>query len=101
MQILNFIVEMTTVGKIILTPSSRRLCVYIRLDAPCLSASLRSRFPSSSKMLKLQRIDHQVLNAKLHQKEADIVALAGLPRCRYSSPPTWPGRGTDIKLHRL
>ena len=30
-----------------------------------------------SKMLSMRKIDHQVLNAKLHQKEADIVALAG------------------------
>ena len=30
-----------------------------------------------SRMLKLRNIPHQVLNAKLHQKEADIVALAG------------------------
>lgn len=30
-----------------------------------------------SRMLQMRRIDHNVLNAKLHQKEADIVALAG------------------------
>src|SRR5574344_1539623 len=30
-----------------------------------------------SKMLEMRKIPHQVLNAKLHQKEADIVALAG------------------------
>jgi len=30
-----------------------------------------------SKMLQMRKIPHQVLNAKLHQKEADIVALAG------------------------
>ena len=30
-----------------------------------------------SRLLNLRRIPHQVLNAKLHQKEADIVALAG------------------------
>ena len=30
-----------------------------------------------SKMLSMRKIEHQVLNAKLHQKEADIVALAG------------------------
>ena len=30
-----------------------------------------------SKMLSMRKIPHQVLNAKLHQKEADIVALAG------------------------
>ncbi len=66
-----------------------------------------------SKMLQMRKIPHQVLNAKLHQKEADIVALAG-----QSSPGTimvdgkpeermlgtvtiatnMAGRGTDIKL---
>ena len=66
-----------------------------------------------SKMLQMRKIPHQVLNAKLHQKEADIVALAG-----QSSKGTvmvdgkaeermlgtvtiatnMAGRGTDIKL---
>ena len=66
-----------------------------------------------SKMLSMRKIPHQVLNAKLHQKEADIVALAG-----QSSKGTvvvgdkteermlgtvtiatnMAGRGTDIKL---
>ena len=71
-----------------------------------------------SKMLSMRKIPHQVLNAKLHQKEADIVALAG-----QSSMGTYfeedeqgnriekqgllgavtiatnmAGRGTDIKL---
>ena len=32
-----------------------------------------------SKMLTMRKIEHNVLNAKLHQKEADIVAKAGLP----------------------
>ena len=72
-----------------------------------------------SKMLTMRKIPHQVLNAKLHQKEAEIVALAGrstmgtveitdeqgnkhteqrllgahvrrLPHMNIASPPTWP-----------
>ena len=52
-----------------------------------------------SRMLTLRKIKHNVLNAKLHQKEAEIVALAG-----QSSTVTianiMAGRGTDIKLSK-
>ena len=66
-----------------------------------------------SRMLSLRKIPHQVLNAKLHQKEADIVALAGQsqkgtvmvdgkPEERMLGNVTiatnMAGRGTDIKL---
>ena len=66
-----------------------------------------------SRMLSLNKIPHQVLNAKLHQKEADIVALAGQaqkgtvmvdgkPEERMLGNVTiatnMAGRGTDIKL---
>ena len=66
-----------------------------------------------SKMLQMRKIPHQVLNAKLHQKEADIVAQAGQstkgtvmvdgkPQERMLGTVTiatnMAGRGTDIKL---
>ena len=71
-----------------------------------------------SKMLQLRKIPHQVLNAKLHQKEADIVALAGQSTLGTIVEPgpdgnpvkkeamlgtvtiatNMAGRGTDIKL---
>lgn len=71
-----------------------------------------------SRMLDLRHIPHQVLNAKLHQKEADIVALAGQSKpgkVTITSPDgttheeermlgavtiatNMAGRGTDIKL---
>jgi len=50
-----------------------------------------------SRMLKMRKIDHQVLNAKLHQKEADIVADAGKPGA-VTIATNMAGRGTDIKI---
>ena len=54
-----------------------------------------------SRMLKMRNIPHQVLNAKLHQKEADIVALAGQSTNGLGAvtiATNMAGRGTDIKL---
>jgi preprotein translocase subunit SecA len=54
-----------------------------------------------SKMLDMRKIPHQVLNAKLHQKEADIVALAGQSINGLGAvtiATNMAGRGTDIKL---
>ncbi len=54
-----------------------------------------------SKMLSMRKIPHQVLNAKLHQKEADIVALAGQStngKGAVTIATNMAGRGTDIKL---
>ena len=54
-----------------------------------------------SKMLKMRNIPHQVLNAKLHQKEAQIVALAGQStngKGAVTIATNMAGRGTDIKL---
>ena len=50
-----------------------------------------------SKMLTLRHIPHNVLNAKLHQKEAEIVAQAGKPGV-VTIATNMAGRGTDIKL---
>ena len=50
-----------------------------------------------SKMLKMEGIKHQVLNAKYHEKEAEIVALAG-EKGAVTIATNMAGRGTDIKL---
>jgi preprotein translocase subunit SecA len=54
-----------------------------------------------SKMLSMRKIPHQVLNAKLHQKEADIVKEAGRSVDGLGTvtiATNMAGRGTDIKL---
>ena len=54
-----------------------------------------------SKMLNMRKIPHNVLNAKLHQKEADIVAQAGQSVNGLGAvtiATNMAGRGTDIKL---
>ncbi len=50
-----------------------------------------------SRMLKMRGINHQVLNAKHHQREAEIVAEAGKPGA-VTIATNMAGRGTDIKL---
>tara|TARA_B100001564_G_scaffold71499_2_gene56763 strand:- start:54 stop:3383 length:3330 start_codon:yes stop_codon:yes gene_type:complete len=49
------------------------------------------------RMLNMKKIPHQVLNAKQHAKEADIVAEAGKPGT-VTIATNMAGRGTDIKL---
>jgi preprotein translocase subunit SecA len=50
-----------------------------------------------SKMLKRRGLKHEVLNAKYHQREAEIVAAAG-QRSAITIATNMAGRGTDIKL---
>lgn len=50
-----------------------------------------------SKMLSIRKIKHNVLNAKLHQQEAQVVAEAGRPGV-VTIATNMAGRGTDIKL---
>jgi preprotein translocase subunit SecA len=50
-----------------------------------------------AKMLTIRKIPHNVLNAKLHKKEADIVAEAGQSG-QVTIATNMAGRGTDIKL---
>ena len=52
-----------------------------------------------SKALNMRKIPHQVLNAKMHQKEADVVAEAGRPGT-VTIATNMAGRGTDIKLSK-
>src|SRR5210317_1718028 len=48
-------------------------------------------------MLSIRKVQHNVLNAKLHKKEADVVAEAGKPGT-VTIATNMAGRGTDIKL---
>ena len=50
-----------------------------------------------SRMLKLRNIKHNVLNAKQNQREAEVVAEAGLPGA-VTIATNMAGRGTDIKI---
>lgn len=50
-----------------------------------------------SRMLKMRNIDHNVLNAKQHQREAEVVAEAGKAG-KVTIATNMAGRGTDIKL---
>ena len=52
-----------------------------------------------SRMLNMRKIPHNVLNAKLHQKEAEIVAQAGQSGM-VTIATNMAGRGTDIKLSK-
>ncbi|MEL6356465.1 MAG: preprotein translocase subunit SecA, partial [Bacteroidota bacterium] len=52
-----------------------------------------------SRFLKMRGIDHNVLNAKQHQREAEIVAEAGRPG-KVTIATNMAGRGTDIKLSK-
>ena len=53
-----------------------------------------------SKTLTIRKIKHNVLNAKLHKREADIVAEAGNPGI-VTIATNMAGRGTDIKLSEI
>ena len=52
-----------------------------------------------SRMLNMRKINHNVLNAKLHQREAEIVAQAGQSGM-VTIATNMAGRGTDIKLSK-
>ncbi|XGA85255.1 preprotein translocase subunit SecA [Polaribacter sejongensis] len=51
------------------------------------------------RMLQMRKIPHNILNAKLHKREADVVAQAGKPGI-VTIATNMAGRGTDIKLSK-
>jgi len=53
-----------------------------------------------SRMLNMQGIDHNVLNAKHHQREAEIITEAGQPG-KVTIATNMAGRGTDIKISQI
>ncbi len=62
----------------------------------CGTASVESS-ETLSRMLKMAKIEHAVLNAKFHLQEAEIIAAAG-QRGAVTVATNMAGRGTDIKL---
>ena len=72
------------------------LCV--KKKQPCLVGTVSiEKSESLSKILKKKGINHEVLNAKNHLKEAEIIANAGKPGA-VTIATNMAGRGTDIKL---
>ena len=70
----------------------------IKKNQPCLVGTVSiEKSEEISKFLKKKGINHQVLNAKNHLKEAEIVAKAGEPG-QVTIATNMAGRGTDIKL---
>ena len=70
----------------------------IKRNQPCLVGTVSiEKSEEISKLLKKKGIRHQVLNAKNHLKEAEIVANAGKPG-QVTIATNMAGRGTDIKL---
>ncbi len=70
----------------------------INKNQPCLVGTVSiEKSESLSKILKKKGITHQVLNAKNHLKEAEIIAYAGKPGT-VTIATNMAGRGTDIKL---
>ncbi len=73
----------------------------IKKNQPCLVGTVSiEKSEEISKLLKKKGIDHQVLNAKNHLKEAEIIAKAGKPG-QITIATNMAGRGTDIKLGGL
>ena len=67
-------------------------------NAPILIGTISIEISETlSKMLKARGIKHVVLNARLHEKEAEIVAQAGIPG-KITIATNMAGRGTDIML---
>ena len=71
---------------------------YVKAGRPVLVGTTSVEISETlSKALQLRGIKHNVLNAKLHQREADIVAQAGQTSI-VTIATNMAGRGTDIKL---
>ena len=67
-------------------------------NQPCLVGTISiENSEHLSKLLNKENIKHKVLNAKHHEKEAEIITNAGLPEA-VTIATNMAGRGTDIKL---
>lgn len=76
----------------------RDIKAYMETGAPALVGTATIETSEYlSKLLTQEKIPHQVLNAKFHAQEADIIAQAGRPRA-VTIATNMAGRGTDIVL---
>ncbi|MBP9216055.1 MAG: preprotein translocase subunit SecA [Agitococcus sp.] len=76
----------------------RDIKTYMETGAPALVGTATIETSEYlSKLLTKEKIPHQVLNAKFHAQEADIIAQAGRPRA-VTIATNMAGRGTDIIL---
>ena len=77
----------------------RDIKTYMETGAPALVGTATIETSEYlSKLLTKEKIPHQVLNAKFHAQEADIIAQAGRPRA-VTIATNMAGRGTDIAYY--
>ena len=94
----NYIPEYDEKGKLIPIPNPATGQLEARVGRPVLVGTTSVEFSELiSRMLRQKQIPHNVLNAKQHSREAQVVAEAGLAGA-VTIATNMAGRGTDIKL---